>query len=103
MKLEKMESIIKEIAKTYFIALRQIQLLTFSSGEMDKYSPFYIYYADVEYAFSTLNRNEKEVINKEFFYNDYSYWWITKYKTREFKRIKSSAIKNFLEVFYEIH
>ena len=103
MKFEKLEEIIKQIANTYFIALRQINLRTFSSGELNKYSPFYIYYADVEYAFSSLKKVEREVINKEYFYNDFSDWWINKYKVREFKRLKTIAIKNFLEVFYEIH
>ena len=103
MKLNKIETQMKEIAKLYFIALRNINYQSFSSGEEDVYSPFYKYYMDVEETFKQLSKEEKTLINNEYFYNDYLDWWKKIYKPSEFIRLKKKAIRAFVEVFYEIH
>ena len=104
MKLARFEEIIKNIAHIYFIALRNIrETKMMSSGEVDEYSPFYKYYADVEYAYSTLDKENRLIITKEYFYDGYKGWWINQYKASEFKKKKKIAVKQFVEAFYEIH
>lgn len=103
MKTSRIELIIKEIANTYFIVLREIRKEKISSGEEDYYSPFLKYYRDVEEAFSRLDREKKTIVNNEYFYQSYNGWWTNKYKPRVFNKIKKAAIKEFVEAFYEIH
>lgn len=97
------ETKIKEIANKYFVALKNISLPCLSSGEKDLYSPFQKYYDDVEKAYSYLSPMHKQLINKEFFYEDYPNWWINLYSASEFKKIKKEAIWTFLRYFYEIN
>ena len=103
MSLTKLDTQIREIAKFYFVALRNINYACFSNGEQDTYSPFYKYYLDVEQAFNKLNKEQKKIINNEYFYQAYSNWWQKEYKLNGFNKIKKRAIKEFLEAFYAIH
>ncbi len=106
MKRYKLEEIIKEIVRVYFISLRhinEINCTAFSNGNDDYYSPFYKYFQDVEKAFCLLDVETQRIINNEYFYNAYANWWINDYSSIEFKKKKKIAVKTFLEVFYEIH
>ena len=106
MKRNKLEETIKEIVRVYFISLRHINDLnssSFSNGSVDQYSPFYKYFQDVEKTFRLLDVETQRIINNEYFYNAYASWWINEYSSSEFKKKKRLAVKNFLEVFYEIH
>ena len=103
MEKHKLDTAIKEIARIYFIALQQLKSPKLSSGEEDPFSPFYKYYVDVEKTFVRLDSKEKEIINKEYFYDAYKDWWKRVYKAKEFVRIKYLAVSHFLEVFNEIH
>lgn len=103
MSLSKLENQIREIAKFYFVALRNINYNCFSSGDEDVYSPFYKYYQDVEQAFSRLSKEHRKIINNEYFHEAYSNWWVKEYRLSSFNKLKKIAIKDFLEAFYEIH
>ena len=103
MTVTKLEESMKQVAQFYFIALKQLRLDKISSGEEDLYSPFYKYYQDVELAFSKISPEKQRLITKEFFYDAYKGWWVDYYRPAEFKKLKKSSIKEFLEAFYEIH
>ncbi len=103
MKNSKFEELIKQIVKIYFIALRSINENTISSGEIDYYSPFYKYYADVEEAFAMLDKEKKKIITKEYFYDGYRGWWNGIYTSKDFNKKRKIAVKEFVEAFYEIH
>ena len=103
MKKQRLEELIKEISRIYFISLRSIYSQKLSSGEPDIYSPFYKYYMDVEDAFMKLDREKQTIITKEYFYDGYSGWWENTYKKAEFEKIRRIAVKEFVEAFYEIH
>ena len=104
MKLARFEEIIKNIAHIYFIALRNIrETKMMSSGEVDEHSPFYKYYADVEEAFASLDKENQRIITNEYFYDAYKGWWTYEYKESIFKKLKKAAIKQFVEKFYAIH
>ena len=101
--MSKLETSIKEIARFYFIALKNIQDESISSNEIDVFSPFYKYYADVEEAFSRLDKEKKRLITNEYFYDAYSNWWKKEYRKTRFLLLRKAAIKEFVEAFYEIH
>ena len=103
MKLNKMDIAVKEIAKLYFIALRNIDSLGFSNGNRDEFSPFYKYYIDVETAFNNLNSEQKRLINNDYFHQAYLYWWTSLYKKNQYLKLKKASLARFLEVFHAIH
>ena len=103
MKTNKFESLIEDIVKNYFVSLKRLYQTRFSDGEIDKASPFYIYFIDVERAFKRLDKEQRKIINNEYFYQEYSYWWKKEYKERTFLKLRKEAVKHFVEVFYEIH
>ena len=103
MKLGKMDVAVKEITKLYFLALRNINYNSFSNGDFDEYSPFYKYYKDVEAAFNNLNKEQKRLINNDYFHQAYAYWWISLYKKNQYIKIKKASLADFLEAFHAIH
>ncbi len=102
MKMTQLDNLMKEIVKLYFISLRNLQEQSFAS-ENDSYSPYLKYFNDVEKAFSKLSAEKKRLITKEYFYDDYPGWWIKEYRLSKFSRLKKTAVKEFVVVFYEIH
>lgn len=100
--MTKLESLMKRIVELYFVSLKNIKNQSFDSSD-DCYSPYLKYYSDVEEAFSRLSYEQRRIINKEFFYEDYKNWWIKEYRPIRFNRLKKIAIKDFVEAFYEIH
>ena len=102
MKMAKYDAIMKEIAKLYFVALRNMNYQSFNSDDSG-YSPFKKYYSDVELAFTQLDKEKRTLITKEYFYDDYRDWWIELYKPAKFLKLKKMAVKEFVEVFYAIH
>ena len=100
--MTKLEPIMKQIAELYFVALKNIRNKSFESNE-DCYSPYLKYYSDVEEAFLKLSSEKRRIINKEYFYDDYKNWWTKEYSLFKFNRLRKSAIKEFVEAFYEIH
>ena len=99
--MSKLDTLMREIAKLYFVALRNINFQSFNSDS--NYSPFKKYYSDVELAFSQLDEEKRRIITKEYFYDDYRNWWVNEYKPTRFNRLKKIAAKEFVEVFYAIH
>ena len=102
MKIAKLDAIMKEIAKLYFVALRNINFQFFNSSDSG-YSPFKKYYSDVEFTFSQLDKEKQTLITKEYFYDGYRNWWIDLYSPSKFLKLKKNAVKEFVEVFYAIH
>ena len=67
-----------------------------------KESDFDEFLLKVEKAYSALSENEKNLINNEFFYQDYPDWWRKKYSKATFYRIKKQSMKDFLEAFNRV-
>lgn len=62
----------------------------------------YRYYIDkVERAFRKLDELSKMFINNDFFYCAYPYWWVDKFPTSSYYRLKANAVDNFLRYFNE--
>ena len=59
-----------------------------------------IYLSKVQKAYDSLSDSEKNLINNEFFYQSYSWWWKAIYSKATFYRYKKEAMRKFLEAFY---
>ena len=92
------EQKLKNIAKVYLLCVSK-----------DSYYLPYIenkkiasFQSAVELAYCSLTAPLQKIINNDFFYQDYPGWWKSIYKKNNYQKLKNSAIKKFLEVFYEI-
>ena len=99
---------INKIVIMYYscIVLRKCNYRAFSSGRVipDESDPYVKYYLDVHRAFDSMdNEEEKEIINNDYFYDDYHGWWEKSYDRKSYLAIKRRAEKNFLRNFNEIH
>lgn len=66
-------------------------------GESKKEKEEYV--TRVKSAYGKLDRVNQMFINKEFFFEDYPYWWTKIYSRATFYRLKSKAIDSFLRNF----
>lgn len=96
-----LEKNVQTIANSYFIACEAIKV---SSSNI--YSACFLVsqmdiVRNINFIFSLLDDVEKEIINNEFFFENYPFWWENIYPEKVFKKIKLSAMKNFIELFKE--
>ncbi|MDY0345710.1 MAG: hypothetical protein WCX85_02120 [Bacilli bacterium] len=95
----------REVAKLYFKALQSANM---RSGKynlnMSVYSKAYegedinkLYINKIENAFRQLDVDSKRIINNDFFFNNYKFWWLSLYSTATYYRLKRVAICRFLE------
>ena len=83
-----------EIAQKFFLSR---QKHSFSDEELlDQGS----YSLKVQNAYNKLSDSEKNLINNEFFYQSYTWWWKGLYSKASFYRYKKEAMRSFLEAFY---
>ena len=59
-----------------------------------------LYFLKVQKAYSRLSNSNKNLINNEFFYQNYHLWWQGLYSKATFYRYKKEAMVSFLEAFY---
>ena len=95
------EKQINEITYKYFVSRKQYNLMSFSSGEDDYFNPYYVYYRNVEIAFSKLNETEQLIINNDYFYNDYYDWWKLLFPKKKYQKMKREAVRKFVRLVYE--
>ena len=93
----------QNISKNYFICRNSFNLSSFSSGYSDLMSPLYIFYRDVEIALSLLEKEEKFIIQNEFFSNCNPLWWKPYFKKRTYLKKRDEATEKFVRLFHEIH
>ena len=92
----------EEVAERFFAAKRMSlssDLDFLRESEREKL-PYDFYLKKVEDAYETLNEREKNLINNEFFFQNYHYWWVGLYSKTSFYRFKRRAMLKFLEAFY---
>ena len=91
------------IADRYFLARRinamkkEDYIAEFDVADGDDYD---LYLSKVYKAFSVLNDAERNLINNEFFFQSYHYWWESIYSKATFYRYKKRAMLKFLGAFY---
>lgn len=60
-----------------------------------------LYFLRVQRAYDKLSNSDKNLINNEFFYQNYHLWWQGLYSKATFYRNKKEAMVSFLEAFYD--
>ena len=94
-----------DIADKFFFAKKMHDVCKeFLLGEsnLNEDNPYDSYLIKVQEAYDTLNDLEKNLINNEFFYQNYNQWWKTLYSKASFYRYKKEAMLKFLGAFYDL-
>lgn len=97
---KQLNEMIEEVAYRFFIAKRLITMR--QKGEIleEDNPPYQVYLLRVEKAYRSLDERERNLINNEFFFQNYQNWWIGIYSKTSFYRFKKRAMLRFLEAFY---
>jgi hypothetical protein len=97
---KQLNEMIEEVAYRFFIAKRLISMR--QKGEIleEDNPPYQVYLLRVEKAYRSLDERERNLINNEFFFQNYQNWWIGIYSKTSFYRFKKRAMLRFLEAFY---
>ena len=94
-----------DVAEKFFFAkrMREIKIVHLlgenSINEQDPYDYFLI---KVQAAYESLNDLEKNLINNEFFHQNYNQWWKPLYSKATFYRYKKEAMQKFLGAVYDL-
>lgn len=92
-----------EVFKTYFVCRNSCTFMPFSEDYESVVNPFYIYYRDVEIAYYSLTKEEREIVRNEYLTPASASWWRSKYDFKQFEIIKEQVCGRFLTKFNEIH
>jgi len=98
---KELSEMVEEIADRFFSAKQAYYIA--KQGELVAESdlPCLFYIHKVEKAYQSLDEREKNLINNEFFFQNYQFWWTSLYSKTSFYRFKRKAMLKFLEVFYQ--
>jgi hypothetical protein len=95
----------RQVARLYFRALNSVILkdgkydLNMAIKERREMSDdiHRLYTQKIEDAFRKLDVDSQRIINNDFFFNNYKFWWIELYSTSTYYRLKRTAICRFLD------
>lgn len=99
---KQLNEMIEEVAYRFFVA-RKLNAIK-QNGEMlaEDRPPYQVYLLRVERAYRSLDERERNLINNEFFFQNYQNWWIGLYSRTSFYRFKKKTMLHFLEAFYHV-
>lgn len=92
------ETKLKTIAKNYILS----KTSRFSHSHPHPQF-FYNYISRVEKAYSFLADPLKVIINNDFFYQDYPWWWKSLYSEKTYLLLRQIAIYQFMEAYEELN
>ena len=97
---KQLNDMIEEVAYRFFVAKRLNSMK--QKGEIleEDNPPYLVYLLRVEKAYRSLDERERNLINNEFFFQNYQNWWIGIYSKTSFYRFKKRTMLRFLEAFY---
>ena len=93
-----------DVAERFFLAKHMHQekeesnLNEKETGEQESLDNFLL---KVQAAYDSLNDLEKNLINNEFFHQNYNHWWKPLYSKATFYRYKKEAMQKFLGAIYD--
>ena len=73
-----------------------------SEWSLKEQEPFDIFLMKVQKAYESLDDLEKNLINNEFFHQNYNQWWKPLYSKATFYRYKKEAMQKFLGALYDL-
>ena len=92
-----------DIAEKFFMA-KKIQgdddVAIIAEIDFDEDCSLEGYVSKVQQAYESLSDSQKNLINNEFFYQNYHEWWKPIYSKSSFYRYKKQAMEKFLGAFY---
>ena len=100
---KELNEMVEVVAKRFFVArtLHQNRMEhSLAENDFDENSPYDIYLSRVLEAYEVLSEQEQNLINNEFFYQNYRDWWKTIYTHATFYRRKKEAMIKFLGALY---
>lgn len=105
MKFRNLCSEVREVARLYFKALQSADVRNSKFDlNMAIYAKAYegddvnkLFINRIENAFRMLDIDSKRIINNDFFFNNYKFWWLSLYSTATYYRLKRVAICHFLD------
>ena len=97
---KQLNEMIEEVAYRFFVAKRLIIMKQRGEVLAEDNPPYQVYLLRVEKAYRSLDERERNLINNEFFFQNYQNWWIGIYSKTSFYRFKKRAMLRFLEAFY---
>lgn len=92
-----LSSQIKEIAKQYFSYKRILDDNSYQNDSELEICTSYI--KKVNDAYEKLDGLDKKIINNDFFYEDYPFWWRRIYTPSTYYRLKNRSMKKFIELY----
>ena len=92
-----LENEINQISRMFFLAREVDEFEKLS--DIDAVDEKERYVSRVRAAFDSLKEEEKEMINNEFFYENYPFWWVNKYSRSAFYRLRNRSMFNFKKAF----
>ena len=69
---------------------------------LNENDPFDCYLLKVQAAYESLSDLQKNLINNEFFHQNYNQWWKPLYSKATFYRHKKEAMQKFLGAVYDL-
>ena len=104
MAFKELDQMVSDVAEKFFFAKKmhdyQNEYLLGESS-FNEENQFDGYLLKVQAAYDSLSDLEKNLINNEFFYQNYNQWWKPLYSKATFYRYKKEAMLKFLGAFYE--
>ncbi len=102
-RFENLKNEIEEIAKNYFACLFKIKSIDSKLSENNnQFSIYKSYLNHVNEAYLKLDDLDKKIINCEFFYQEYPYWWEKQFTLTAFYKLKLNAMEKFIKRFKEV-
>ena len=99
-KLKTLNEKMKSIVSDFFTAQRNLRLRKAPLSSIDAESNIYVEAIEkVSNAFEALDEEEKRIINNDFFYQDYPFWWMDGYSKSTYYRLKRKAVIHFIEAY----
>ena len=94
-----------DISEKFFLAKKVKEnpdVLILAESPFDENYSLDEFISKVQQAYETLDDNEKNLINNEFFYQSYQEWWKPLFSKASFYRYKKLAMEKFLGAFYDL-
>ena len=94
-----------DVAEKFFYAKKMHEIQKdnlLGEYSLNKEDPFDNFLLKVQEAYDLLTDLEKNLINNEFFHQNYNQWWKPLYSKATFYRYKKEAMQKFLGAMYDL-
>lgn len=91
----------KQIASSYFHAKKMVESKqrAFSDSVVTEENIYERYVKRVNAVFDKLDEMDKTIVNNDFYYQDYQFWYAKYFSTSTYYRLRNRAIRTFLSLY----